>query len=468
MPQDLLKQIFPIAAIFIGLLPISEADACRYTVRDVAFVELGDPGYLLAIYVEEETPREKADLLRDAAQVALLDSNVGVEIVPLEGRPPSQFLAELIAKVRAREKELETDSRAVEYPVVELIAPDGRALEVPISAAERQDSKLARQRFRGLVHSDWTDRLLPNLLQEHSMVLIVEGADSEQNQEARSWAEECVERVGNSLEDLPKPIDLPPRLVVLSMEETQSEEVLLWSLGIERGPERPTQIAMLFGRGRQLGPVLRLPETSRNEVLYSLAIVGQDCECGLDRIWMQGVMVPHVWTGLLESQAALHLGFDPGSPMVKSEISRILARGPSGYGARSPGARPAADSLLPGLQIIELNFEEDLLNQAVPETQPGGPEGEDERAVTTGQSKEESSVAGQSKEESSVAEMTATGSRTRHSGEQDDLAGDQADQIPADATPSMMSTMFGVSLAVVAVAVVASAVLLLRGRGRSS
>jgi hypothetical protein len=508
------KLIFCLAAaISIGLAPVSEGFACRYTVRDVAFVELGDPGYLLAIYVDQETPAEQADLLREAAQIALLDSNVGVEVVPMEGKSTSEFLNEMITRVRARGEALASDNRAIEYPLVELVAPDGRALEIPFSAAERSDGKLAGKKFRGLVHSDWTDRLLPNLMQEHSMVLLVESADSEKNQEAREWADECIERIKNSLEDLPKPIDLPPRLVVLSMEDARSEEVLLWSLGVERGPERPTQIAILFGRGRKLGPVLRLPETSQNEVLYSLAIVGQDCECGLDRIWMRGVMIPHVWTSLLESQAVEFLGFDPGSPMVKSEISRILARGPASYGPRSPGARPAADSLLPGLQIIELNVEQGHLSEAGSvtdgdEIEAGETGGQDEGAETTDQSQQESSVAADS-----PAEQT---------GARDEPAGEHADQISAAAAPSIepsppgahseelaatepklpasvtapvsagqhaavdsssdgslskdpptgplstVETMIWVLVVVVAVAVAASAVLLLRGRRRST
>ncbi len=80
-------------------------------------------------------------------------------------------------------------------------------------------------------------------------------------------------------------------------------------------------------------------------------------------------MIPHVWTEADESRVATSLGFDPGHPLVKAEMSRILSRGPSSLDL--PG-NVMFDALLPGLQIIDLNFEEDEFEAEVVDAQETG------------------------------------------------------------------------------------------------
>jgi hypothetical protein len=137
---------------------------------------------------------------------------------------------------------------------------------------------------------------------------------------------------------------------------------LLWSLGVDLPQEASpvTQIALLFGRGRKLGPVLRIPGSRQQDLWRSLGVVGADCECGLDRGWMCGPMVPHAWSTTDEAEAVAALGFDPGNPLVKAEISRILARGSWQYGnAESRQSSQLSQELLPPhLQLVEIDIDE--------------------------------------------------------------------------------------------------------------
>jgi hypothetical protein len=66
-------------------------------------------------------------------------------------------------------------------------------------------------------------------------------------------------------------------------------------------------------------------------------------------------MMPHRWDSRRQSLAARELGFDPGNPLVVSEIRRILDRGPAGR----PNASPAAtDDLLFGYAEVPVETPE--------------------------------------------------------------------------------------------------------------
>ena len=115
------------------------------------------------------------------------------------------------------------------------------------------------------------------------------------------------------------------------------------------------QVAVLIGRGRRLGPVLRGGMITQAKVQDILTIAGQDCECGLDRSWMQGPIIPASWDLDVQQRAFKDLGFDAENPLVKNEVSRILARGPAQ--ARTPmdlsGAFPDDVFLGYSEQVIE-------------------------------------------------------------------------------------------------------------------
>jgi len=287
------------------------------------------------------------------------------------------------------------------YPTAVLLDPDGRTLRLPLSESESLPAghsiqgpiqvAALRKLLRSAIESPRRDELLQYLLRGHSIVLVVEGTDRANNQRAGSWAQDAIERVRDAMPAMAKPIALPPRMIRLSPQEAQHEQVLLWSLGVglvhkdpraqegkgprpgkflkqppgyERVEASVAQIALLFGRGRKLGPVLRIPGSRQQDLWRSLGVVGEDCECGLDRSWMRGPMIPHAWSTTDEAEAVAALGFDPGNPLVKAEISRILVRGPwlaqgaQADGVRSSGARqPLQDPLQPQLQLMEIDID---------------------------------------------------------------------------------------------------------------
>ncbi|MEO2045432.1 MAG: hypothetical protein ABGX16_02530 [Pirellulales bacterium] len=339
-------------------IPPGEVVACRYTVRDVAMVDLADPHYVLCLVNQGGWSTILAGKYEETASSVLADSNVKLRLLDHNEKSASR-VSEIIHA-------LEISS----YPAAILLAPDGRTLPLSfeVDALEIDQGKIDRdnaidgtssqvRRFRkflrSVISSPQRQELLHYLLRGHSVMLLVEGTESSNNKRALSWTEDAIERVRDALPTMAKPIELPPRMIRFSPEEAKREEILLWSLGIDSSSS-VAQIALLFGRGRKLGPVLHIPGSRQQELWHSLGVVGSDCECGLDRSWMQGTMIPHAWSTVDEAEAVTALGFDPGNPLVKAEISRILARGPSEPGA---AGKRLQEPLQPQLQLEEIDID---------------------------------------------------------------------------------------------------------------
>ena len=101
-------------------------------------------------------------------------------------------------------------------------------------------------------------------------------------------------------------------------------------------------------------------------------MIGQDCECGLDRVWMQGERFPLAW-GQPEKKAAFsELGFDPDNPKVKAEISRIIARGPNSRpSGNTQSASDNFDQLALGYSEDIIGIDEDIVSiDTIPSTEP--------------------------------------------------------------------------------------------------
>lgn len=291
------RRIFWLIAATLAV-SASVALACKYSVRDVAFVDLGADPYRLRINL----PGGSAPAAINAVVTeALAGSNVRYELVV---DPPVEAI------------------RAI------LTAPDGRELDIPIAST---DADAIRNAVEGVLASPLTRSILEQALDHHSVLLVVPGSDSDVNASAALVAHNAARAITADLDRLPKPIDNGPIVITLTAEQTAAERVLLFSLGIELDRTQPVaDIAVIYGRLRRLGPVLRVPPTQTADLAANMNYVGQDCECELDRAWMTGPMVPHKWSPADAQLAAGALDFDPGSPLVQTEIRQILARGPSG------------------------------------------------------------------------------------------------------------------------------------------
>jgi hypothetical protein len=77
-----------------------------------------------------------------------------------------------------------------------------------------------------------------------------------------------------------------------------------------------------------MGPLLKDEKIKLEVVRNMLRFIGEDCECGLDRSWMLGTMIPLRWNSKLKAGVLKQYGFDAENPLVISEMSQILSIAP--------------------------------------------------------------------------------------------------------------------------------------------
>ena len=328
--------------LWAGLASVSLL-ACKYSVRDVAFVDLSRESFEFITMVPSSEMDSVKTRLRPVANAVFLDSNIRLSWVTAEtfSTHPAFGHAE--------------DS--LESPAFRLYREDDPALPLspPGSLSALKDAELWSW-LETMVQSPTRRAMEEQLLEAYAVVLVVEGADARENQRVRQAAESAAASIAKLIPGMPKPVDVPPQVVVVDADSVPQEILLLWSLQMDWRSADAPQAAVVLGRGRRLGPVLKADEVTATRFQEILAVAGQDCECDLDRSWMQGPMMPVRWGPDREQAAYKALGFDPENPLVKAEISRILARG------KNPLTGEATDTIGTELDMLLLGYSEEVLD----------------------------------------------------------------------------------------------------------
>ncbi len=336
------------------LVPSDPSSACKYTVRDVAFCDLENSRYRLTLLLDSSRlvdGRDGWDRLSARVRTELRRTNLQARLVDLA----DPTVVDVLDVERTVVPDLQA---ALDRATAVLIGPDGRARAITLAddSGTLEDQQVL-DALGGLVDSELRRRILDQALASHSLILVVPGSDAEENRTAEQIADRAIAEIERQRPFFPKPIDGPARKIVLRAEDVSREATALWSLGVDPEAGR-AQIVALMGRGRKIGQVLQVEEQIEGELIKYLSLVAQDCECGLDRSWMQGVMIPHRWSREDEALALAALGFDPGNPLVQAEMRLILSRGPNYRGPSAAGvaARPdPLDDLLSGYNEFSLD-----------------------------------------------------------------------------------------------------------------
>jgi len=340
----------PAMILLVQCVVQSTSFACPYSVRDVGFIELEPARYSIYCVVRNDTPeRDKVSAaFEELSHIVLLDSNVECEVVNLDQQQGHEA-AEYV------------DFWGIDaFPAAIVVAPDGRSLVLPMVRGAEPLKDTVWSVLERVVSSPKREELLEHAPTAWCTVVLVEGDDRAENRGARETVEAAMALISGAVTSMGRVVRAPPHLLVVPQQSFAEEEVLLWSLGLDNHDNRGARAAVLYGRGRQMGPVLEGEGLTRDAVLNLFYIIGMDCGCETDPRLLAGRTIPLRWGSAVQAAVVGQLGFDPESPMVKTEVSRIWSggamyvEGPFGYteGAFGYIEQPAQAIVKPTSEVV--------------------------------------------------------------------------------------------------------------------
>lgn len=286
--------------------------ACRYNVRETGFVDLGVERYLLFCYAGRNTPIDSLSAIEEVARAALRDSPITLQMVPADVQQDHPAL-----KYRK-------GTRNTWAPGFVLVSPDERSRPVPVQGWGDSFRPALQKAFRQITSSRFRETLVQHVARHYAVVLLLEGPNAAANAKAREAAKAAIEKINRQMKFMPKPVASGPVLLTLEPASFSEERILLWSLGLEDGILAEPCAAVLYGRVRQIGPLLKGDDITPEALHNILSVIGADCECGLDPRVIRGIGLPVRWNKQIRAYVAADLGFDPDNPMVMTEVAQIM------------------------------------------------------------------------------------------------------------------------------------------------
>jgi hypothetical protein len=302
---------------WINILP-----ACQYNVRETGFVDFGLNQYHFYGYVNSETPADIILNFEQACSSVFRNSNIVSEIINIEAQQDHSALQYI------RQYDIHS------FPSAVLVSPDSQVFVVLFPVSEQLSENTIESTLKKIVQSPLRNTIIDKIINTYGVILVIEGADQSENERIRESAKQAIQAIQAQMKFMPKSIEHPPELIVLKREDFLEEELLLWGLGLDIREIDDPYAAIIYGKTRWLGPLLKGEEINKTNLTNILSIIGLDCECGLDMRVMQGTMLPVKWDEKIHTRLIQHLGFDPENPLIKLEMNRILRKGL----ASSPGA----------------------------------------------------------------------------------------------------------------------------------
>lgn len=289
--------------------------ACRFTVREIGFADFGTDAYQFVLFKDNRISDADAKLFQTISYAALLDANITVEVIDVQQDKTSSLLEYYIKS---------SDGK---LPNAILVSPEGRAKSFTLDEDE-DFTQAIWSTLEKIVISSARDELKESIIKSFGVIYFIEGSNASENKRMRNIVEEAVEEIKLVMMSLPKPVKTPPVILTIKENEKANEDVLLWSLGFEEADNTAPAVALIYGRGRRMGPMLKGSFIKKDVIRNMLRFIGEDCECGLDRSWMLGTMIPMRWDSKLQASVFEQYGFDADNPMIISEMSQILSVAP--------------------------------------------------------------------------------------------------------------------------------------------
>ena len=342
----MLLSIFFVVFTFFG--PAPAAQVCKYSVRDLGFVDLVPPPFRLVL-VHNGATILQAQHQELAIGKGLVHGNIR------------------LVKVSAEELKTNGEFRGIQLPgklaqpQFWLTGPDDRA--VPFKPTTF---------MRDLVQSPMRHAIQHEVTHSLAVVLLLESTNDAANQAARAKAEKVLAIVNKVKMNFDKAPAGEIKLLALPVVNRPQERWTLWGLGEEPAASDTPKIAVLFGKMRRAGALFVGADWPEAELFDRMATLSQSAELELDRQQFFGSALPFVGSSDWQEKLADNLQFDPHSGAVKAEISALLKKAPQQMGQGMP--RRMSFEAMMAAQREPLPDEGDPLQQGIENVPPVGGE----------------------------------------------------------------------------------------------
>lgn len=336
--------------ILLGLLAIlihswsNNLVACKYNVRETGFADFGMQQFHFYGFINSETPKDIVNNFNQVCSSVFKDCNIVSEIIDVENQ------RDHIAQQYISQYNINS------YPSAVLVSPDSQVFVIQFPVSKPISIKTMESVLGRIAYSPLRNAIIEKTIKTYGVILVIEGINQTENERVLESANQAINNIQEQMKFMPKAIEHPPEVLILTRENFQNEELLLWSLGLDVRNINNTYAAIIYGKARWIGPLLMGEDVNKSSLTNILSIIGMDCECGLDMHVMQGIKLPVKWDEKTHTRLVKHLDFDPENPVIKLDMNRILRKGHAG----SPGTpvhqqskRASANNLDDPLYVVD-------------------------------------------------------------------------------------------------------------------
>ncbi len=277
---------------------------CKYSVRDVAFVNVHGKSWQLNLIKPDLWPQSSLEQWNKILREKLSATNVGYA-----WHEASSDLAKALLR----------DNSSGDSP--RLFLTNDRVDSIPIASDLDFETQLLQ-----IVHSPVRKKLGRHLTDSLCVFLLIKGNDRKRNAEAQGELLDAIGQIEKTMWMMEKASSKGPVMVSVDAEDP-AERLTLQTIGCDPAAmDGLPAVAIMFGQFRRLGDVIRTEQIKKERLVALASICGSDCECALDRDWLYGNPMVHHWDQELARLAENELDFDPKSAFVMAEVAQILQK----------------------------------------------------------------------------------------------------------------------------------------------
>ncbi len=318
------------ACLFSAVLLCGAALGCPYSIRDAGFIVRDPEPFRLVVFHDPvmSITRGAMELEAKAAQEKHLKLSDVVMEVLATGTAGDE--ADRAAQLRE-----DLTQKGARPPRAVLISPEGRGMvahgsEAPLDRAWYEN--LARLAVTSPARQQIADLLVPSWC----VLLVVQGKDAVENAAVLEAVQQAAQSMVGFKPEMGDTVTKAPPVVSVKWDDPQ-EQVLIWSLGLADHGESAAKAAIIFGRGRRLGPVFWGATITAETLKQGMRLLGRNCTCTSEPAQILGPVMPLRWDRDRQAQAREALGFDPDAPAALSALSGVWVDFRQGGEKRTPG-----------------------------------------------------------------------------------------------------------------------------------